>query len=115
MKVLTHPITGQQFKLGRRQPVARGPRLALRNYLTRNLPTPPEAYDYSASAKACLSQIYKNDILGDCTAAGAFHIAGTMLANADQPVPFTDDDVVAFYSAVSGYVPGDETTDNGCY
>jgi hypothetical protein len=54
-----------------------------------------------------------NDQLGDCTAAGAFHIAGSWLANNKLPVTFTVDDVVRFYSETTGYVKGRPDTDNG--
>ena len=78
-----------------------------------SFPPAPPAADYSVKPAAFLAQILGNDQLGDCTAAGAFHVAGTLLANADQPVPFTDADVIKFYSATTGYVPGDEATDQG--
>ncbi len=113
VKTITHPVTGRSFKLGRRRPVARGPRLRLRNYLLKSFPAAPASADYAAKPAAFLSQILGNDALGDCTAAGAFHIGGTLLANAGQPIPFTEADVVKFYSATTGYVPGDEATDQG--
>lgn len=108
-----HPISGKTFKLGRNRPVARCPRLSLRNYLMKALPPPPAAIDYSAKASAYLSRVLGNDELGDCTAAGAFHIGGLLLSNSSQPVPFVDADVIKFYSATTGYLPGDESTDQG--
>ena len=113
LKVLSHPITGQKFKMGRRRPIARGPRFSLKNYLMRDMPPPPASIDYSASAAAFLSQILGNDTLGDCTAAGAFHTGGVLLGNASAPIPYTTDNVIAFYSATTGYIPGDEATDQG--
>jgi hypothetical protein len=76
-------------------------------------PPPPPSVNYTVKAATCLSQVYANDELGDCTAAGAFHIGGTFLANAEENVAFTKLDVIAFYSASCGYVPGDESTDQG--
>jgi hypothetical protein len=113
IKTITHPDTGKAFKLGRRRPVARCPRLSLRNYLLKSFPTAPPAIDYSAKPKAFLSEILGNDVLGDCTAAGAFHIGGMLLANASAQIPYTQADVIKFYSATTGYVPGDESTDQG--
>ena len=113
VKTIVHPVTGRSFKLGRRRPLTRGPRIELRRYLSAALPAAPASIDYSAKPAAFLSQILGNDALGDCTAAGAFHIGGTLLANAGQPIPFTDADVIKFYSATTGYVPGDEATDQG--
>jgi hypothetical protein len=101
------------FKLGRVRPLARCPRLSLHNYLLKDLPDPPAVADYSQAPAAFLSEILGNDTLGDCTAAGAFHVAGLLLANGGEPVPFTIDDVIKFYSATAGYVPGDESTDEG--
>lgn len=106
--------TGLQFKLGRRRPVGRGRAFRLGNYLKLSLPTPPAIVDYSAKALAGLSQIYANDVLGDCTAAGPFHIADVLNANAgDYGESFTTADVINFYSATCGYIPGDAATDNG--
>lgn len=50
---------------------------------------------------------------GDCVFAGAAH--ETMLTNrlAGRQINFTGANVIADYSAVTGYVPGDETTDQG--
>ncbi len=113
IKTLTHPLSGHTFKLGRRRPLARFPRLSLRNYLSAALPAPPPSVDYSAKPAAFLQQVLGNDTLGDCTAAGAFHIGGALLANADQAIPFTQADAIKFYSASTGYVPGDAATDRG--
>lgn len=57
----------------------------------------------------------KNDELGDCEIARQLH--ATMLANATagNQVEFTDQEAVRVYSAVTGYVPGDPSTDNGTY
>ena len=62
----------------------------------------------------CLTNIYGNDTLGDCTAAGAGHGLGIWRANAgnNDPAPTTDE-VIAFYSATTGYVPGNPSTDQG--
>lgn len=104
---------GRSFKMGRNRPVARGPRLSLKNYLLTRMPLPPAEYDYTAKASKVLAQMLGNDRLGDCTAASAFHIAGTMLANANAPVTWAASQVIPFYSATGGYIPGKESTDNG--
>jgi len=119
IKTLTHPYSGEAFKLGRRRPVARCPRLSLRNYLLKSFPVAPAGVNYSVKPAAFLSQCLGNDTLGDCTAAGAFHIGGTLLANAEQRIPFTQDDAIKFYSATTGYDPskiqpdGSNPTDRG--
>jgi len=106
---------GRRFKLGRlRPPLTKTPSLLFGKYLSSSLPTPPVTTDYSDAPKTFLAEILGNNRLGNCTAAAAFHSGGTFLANAGNPIPFTLDDVINFYSATSGYVAGDDSTDNGC-
>jgi hypothetical protein len=112
LKVTGHP-TIQQVKFGRKRPKFAGPQFRLRNYLRASLPSPPTSVDYSGPAASILSDIMGNDRLGDCTCAGAYHIAGVETANAGDPFHATLLQVVQDYSAVSGYVPGNESTDNG--
>lgn len=105
---------GRSFKLGRRRPVALPPRLHLKNYLMRSMPAAPAAFSYTPLATECLAQVLGNDDLGDCTAAAAFHVAGVMRANAGEPTVWdTEKEVIPFYSATSGYVVGNDKTDNG--
>jgi hypothetical protein len=95
--------------------VARGPRFALKNYLTRSLPTPPATCDYRNAAQAALSQMYGNDQLGDCVIAGMAHLVGLMTGNASgNPFIYSNDQIIGLYSAIGGYVPGNESTDQGC-
>ena len=103
----------RKFKTGRLRPRARGLRLRLGSYLLKSLPAPPPSVDYTGPARPWLSNVLANDRLGDCTAAGAFHIAGAWLANNGAAVPFSEADAVRFYSATSGYVPGKPETDQG--
>jgi hypothetical protein len=56
-----------------------------------------------------------NDQLGDCTIACAAHQIEQWTAYAGVQVTPTDQDVLAAYEAVGGYVPGNPNTDNGCY
>jgi len=114
IKTFVHPVTGQTLKLGRKRPKVRYPRLSLRNYLMLALPSPPDAVDYSASAEQALSQMYDNDTLGDCVIAAMAHLAGVFAGNAGATLLFTDPEIVALYSAIGGYVPGDPSTDDGC-
>ena len=70
MKTITHPGTGQRFKLGRNRPLAFGPRLSLGNYLYRKFPAAPPSADYSVKADGFMRQILGNDICGDCVLEG---------------------------------------------
>ena len=55
-----------------------------------------------------------NDQIGDCTAAAIGHAIEQWTAYTDPtPVVMSPDQVIAAYSAFSGYVPGDPSTDQG--
>ena len=56
-----------------------------------------------------------NDLVGDCTCAGVAHMIMNWqaVANAGSPIAFTDDQVLAAYSAITGYNPNDPSTDQG--
>jgi hypothetical protein len=55
-----------------------------------------------------------NDICGDCAWAAACHRVMQWHAIAGQPVPqFTSTDAILDYADATGYVPGDESTDQG--
>jgi hypothetical protein len=115
VKTIHHPGSGRTFRLGRKRPVARCPRLRLENYLMRRMPTPPAACDYTRPAASALSNVYENDRLGDCVIAGMAHIVGVLTANAGtQPFIYTNDQIIALYSAIGGYNPEDPATDQGC-
>ena len=77
---------GRKFKFGRKQTIARGPRLSLGNYLLRTFPDPPRAMDYTPKALPFLNNVYGNDIAGDCTCAGIYHCKAVILANSGKPV-----------------------------
>jgi hypothetical protein len=119
-KVLVHPVTGKTVRLGRNRPRARSPRLKLRNYLMRALAPPPASRDYTPASQAALAEMYMNDTLGDCVIAGIGHVVGVLTSNAGDPFLYTDDQIVALYSAIGGYDPsqtqpdGSNPTDNGC-
>lgn len=110
---------GSSRHMGRTRSVAKAPRLSLKSYFRDSvgvaLPTPPASVDYSHAAAPALSQMYLNDQLGDCVIAGIAHLVGLFTANAGQtPVTFTNAQLLALYSAIGGYVPGNPATDNGC-
>lgn len=75
---------------------------------------PPVTGPVDRETKVADWPMYLNDQIGDCTIAGICHSFSAMAVYAGFPEPhFTDQDVTAAYSAVSGYVPGDPSTDNG--
>jgi hypothetical protein len=109
---------GRPFKMGRNRPISTGLRLSLRRYILSKglIPTPPASCDYSEQAAKSLSNVYENDSLGCCTISGVAHTIGILTGNADggNPFVFTDQQIIALYSACGGYVPGDPSTDQGC-
>ena len=116
VKSVFAPHLNTTVKLGRKRPVAKCPRLSLKNYLKTALPiTPPPGVNYSAKAATALSNIYLNDQLGDCVIAGGYHVIGVETGNATgTPFVATTAQITKDYSAIGGYVPGDPSTDNGC-
>ena len=54
-----------------------------------------------------------NDGAGDCVWAGAGHEHMTMCGVTGKGVEFQTKDIITAYSEVTGYVPGDDSTDNG--
>lgn len=102
------------FRLGRTRPAPGYRRLNLGAYLAPSLPPPPVVEHWSPAAEPCMRQVYGNDRLGDCTAAGAGHIVGAWRGNASNSAPMpTEAQVVAFYSKTTGYDPADPNTDQG--
>ena len=114
LKQIFAPHLKRTVKMGRRRPVARGPRLYLRKYLEQALPSPPQSCDFSKPARPSLNNIYLNDKLGDCVIAAGYHIVGVETGNANDLFNATNQQVTSDYSAIGGYVPGNSSTDNGC-
>jgi hypothetical protein len=101
------------MKLGKLAPKRSLKTLALGNYLSvGKLPVPPthNAWEYAVKVPYGMMM---NDTVGDCTCASAGHMIQAWTANNNNAITISDDDVVKAYSAVSGYKPGDESTDVG--
>lgn len=110
------------IKFGRKAPRPGLRKLRLANYLkAADLPAPPAFINWTKKGRAGLRDILANDQLGDCTAAGMMHIEDIWRAeSAVDPdgtrhtwTPTTRDEAIWFYSATTGYVPGDPATDQG--
>ena len=101
------------FKLGKR-PARHDPRtLLLADYLVpADLPVPPPRQDWGSH----IAQwgMMANDRVGDCTCSAAGHLIMDWTSNAKaktaQP---TDAQVLAAYSAITGYDPRTGANDNG--
>jgi hypothetical protein len=86
--------------------------LLLASYVTPSLPTPPASFDISAKVSAW--GMMDNDQIGDCTCAAAGHLIMEWTANAGKKAATpTDQQIVAAYSAITGYNPVTGANDNG--
>jgi hypothetical protein len=103
MLTLEHPITGDEYKLGRKFIPGLEPRLKFRNYVRRALPEPPLTLDGSANALPNLKNVMGNDIAGCCTCSGAFHIDGVLLGSSDQADTLTAEQCLDLYVRLSGW------------
>ena len=86
--------------------------LLLASYVSTGLPVPPQDFDLTTKIKAW--GMMDNDQIGDCTCAAAGHLIMEWTANAGKKmVTPTDKQVVAAYSAITGYNPATGANDNG--
>jgi hypothetical protein len=84
----------------------------LAKYLSPALPVPPLESSWVMHVPKW--GMYLNNQIGDCAIAGPAHSILQWNRYAGHPYQPTDKDVLKAYSAVSGYVPGDPSTDTGC-
>jgi hypothetical protein len=113
MKQIFSPHLNRHVKFGRKKPAAKGPHLRLRNFLKASLPAAPASSDYTTKAASIVSDVMGNDQYGDCVFAGGYHVTGIETANAGTPFHASLQQVLADYSAVTGFKPNDPSTDNG--
>lgn len=101
-----------RYRLGLK-PVQEQPRVRLRDYLKSDLPSVDDLTFPLGHADAIQPQMFGNDVLGNCAVAGS--IEEIRLANALRGVEvnFTTETAIENYSAITGYVPGDPSTDEG--
>jgi len=102
-----------KLKLGK-QTARHDPRaLLLASYVTAGLPTPPASFDLTTKVGQSWGMM-DNDQIGDCTCAAAGHLIMEWTANAGKKmVTPTDKQIVAAYSAITGYNPVTGANDNG--
>lgn len=105
-------VDPKKLKLGK-QGARHDPRtLLLASYITSTLPTPPATCDLTTKIKSW--GMMENDQIGDCTCAAAGHLLMEWTANAGKKMfTPTDKQVVAAYSAITGYNPATGANDNG--
>lgn len=79
---------------------------------------PPVSWtaDVDRSSQVPSFPMYGNDRLGDCTVAGLGHLLGAVSTyGSGAEAMFSDAEIEKTYSRVSGYVPGNQATDNGAF
>lgn len=105
-------VDPRKLKLGK-SAARHDPRtLLLASYLTPALPAPPASFDLTSKVTAW--GMMDNDQIGDCTCAAAGHLIMEWTANAKgKMVTPTDKQIVAAYSAITGYNPTTGANDNG--
>ncbi len=101
-------------KLGKRPARIDRRTLRLEQYLNpAQLPPLPDECSWADKIPAGGWPMMANDQLGDCTCAAAGHMIEAWTANTGQPFTPADADIVAAYSAVSGYNPQTGANDDG--
>ena len=98
------------MKLGKKASKQDHRNLKLSSYLSI-LPPVPTACDWSHNIINW--GMMRNDTVGDCTCAGGGHLIMGWTANASTEVIPSDTDILAAYSAITGYNPNDPNTDQG--
>jgi hypothetical protein len=99
-------------RLGKKPAQPARPQLRLTGTHLTGLPAPPESVDYGAGDYP----MYGNDAYGDCVEAGVGHQVGqyTRYATGTEAL-FTDSDILNAYAQITGFRPGDPSTDQGTY
>jgi hypothetical protein len=98
-----------RYKLGKTAPKA--VKFGLRDYLSIvTLPTPPFQAGHINFAD---NNMFGNDKVGDCTCADVGHVTLYWNKEAGKGLAISTKNVLALYSAVSGYNPKDPSTDQG--
>lgn len=103
-----------ELKLGKAPATPEKVRLKLGDYVT-NVPSPPVNFGHQSAVTVPWGML-GNDVAGDCVFAGAAHEHMLWSAEGGKPATFTQANVFAAYSAVTGFnpnLPDPNPTDNG--
>lgn len=98
------------MKFGRLPTILPPNALRLGTYITPDIAPPP---DLAAWGKDGRYSVLGNDTVGDCVIAGMYHTTQDFVIDNGGTFDPTTDDALATYSAITGYVKGDDSTDNG--
>lgn len=79
--------------------------------LPQQLPAPPAAFGHDAIGRSW--SMLGNDTVGDCVIAGGLHETMLWSHTGSRTVSVSTQAAIENYSAITGYVPGDQSTDRG--
>ena len=100
------------MKTGKLAPKPNPRTLKLARYLTGQLPLSVAKVYREYKTPDAAKQMFGNDTIGDCTCAGIANLLILWTCHTGQVVIPTRDQVIAMYSAITGY-DGTDATDNG--
>lgn len=101
------------MKLGKKPAVYKPKTFRFEHYFKPSqLPPVPDQFGHESLVTQPWG-VLGNDSVGDCAIAGAGHETMLLNAEAGQQVPFSDQNTLADYSAITGYNPSDPSTDQG--
>lgn len=103
----------QQLKLGKTKARKYAITLKFGDYVRKDLPAPPITAGHKDLLEAMQLGMLGNDQYGDCVWAGAAHETMLWNAEAGKKVVFSDKNVLADYTAVTGFDPNKPHTDGG--
>jgi len=99
-------------RLGKLPPRRDDRTLRLASYISPIKPQPPVVCDWTGRVPTW--PMFANDTLGDCTIAAAGHLVDSWTTYAQgNESSISDAAIVAAYSAITGYTPGNPDTDRG--
>lgn len=101
------------MKFGKLAPKKNSKTLRFTKYLSPAIPAPPEKVWREYKVPPNLWGMYGNDTIGDCTCACIAHMLMLVTSHTGTMVTPTKDEVIAAYSAVTGYDPKTGLNDNG--
>jgi hypothetical protein len=102
---------GRSVKLGKRPAKHDSRTLQLANYTAKVAPAPPKHDDWEK--KVHRWPMMMNDTVGDCTCACAGHMIEQWTTYSKTQLTPTDRQVIAVYSAITGYDPATGSNDDG--
>jgi hypothetical protein len=100
-----------QMKLGRGRVKTDSRTLKLGKYLNEELPSPPEAKDWTKGIAKWGMML--NHEHGDCTIAAAAHAIQVWSAHTSGEITLPDSVILGHYEKWDGYKPGEPNTDAG--